>query len=179
MKTCKVCKSQYGLDQFPVDKRNKDGRTGQCIECTKIYKRERRRSRHEHYTKHDRERSKSTKRMVANAVRYKQWKLSNPIKDKAKSLVRSAIRAGILTRKPCVICNNATSYGHHEDYSKPLEVVWLCQIHHRARHDGRLELTHKHFDRSAAQWEGLRSWRSCTLRTSLLDYIRDSRDCPL
>jgi hypothetical protein len=23
---------------------------------------------------------------------------------------------------------------HHEDYSRPLDVVWLCPTHHKARH---------------------------------------------
>lgn len=45
-----------------------------------------------------------------------------------------AIRKGDLKRKPCCICLNAPAQGHHEDYGRPLEVVWLCAPHHRQLH---------------------------------------------
>ena len=54
----------------------------------------------------------------------------NLIKLKAVSAVGHAIRDGYLVRQPCEVCGNPKSQGHHEDYSKPLEVVWLCQTHH-------------------------------------------------
>jgi hypothetical protein len=36
---------------------------------------------------------------------------------------------------PCVVCGNPKTDGHHEDYSKVLDVVWLCRKHHMERHD--------------------------------------------
>jgi len=48
--------------------------------------------------------------------------------------VRRAIDAGKLVREPCEVCGNTKSEGHHEDYSKPLDVVWLCRKHHVAAH---------------------------------------------
>jgi hypothetical protein len=52
----------------------------------------------------------------------------------AVQLVGEEIRAGRLVRLPCVVCGEAKSQGHHEDYDKPLEVVWLCGEHHASRH---------------------------------------------
>jgi hypothetical protein len=48
--------------------------------------------------------------------------------------VAKALKKGILKRQPCVICGNEKTHGHHEDYNKPLDVVWLCSLHHRKRH---------------------------------------------
>lgn len=56
------------------------------------------------------------------------------IRIKARSDVNHAIRDGKLDRMPCVVCGNERSEGHHEDYSKPLDVIWLCRKHHREVH---------------------------------------------
>lgn len=55
-------------------------------------------------------------------------------KGKAHSAVNHALLMGRLERKPCSICGNTSSQAHHEDYSKPLDVVWLCRKHHQLRH---------------------------------------------
>lgn len=36
--------------------------------------------------------------------------------------------------KPCEICDYQETDKHHDDYSKPLEVIWLCRKHHIQRH---------------------------------------------
>jgi len=56
-------------------------------------------------------------------------------KDTARLLLKTEIRAGRMNRQPCEVCgiNNGVQ-GHHEDYSKPLEVIWLCRKHHRQLH---------------------------------------------
>ena len=54
-------------------------------------------------------------------------------KNTARRAVRSAIAAGTLTRLPCEVCGN-TAQAHHDDYSQPLSVRWLCPIHHNETH---------------------------------------------
>jgi hypothetical protein len=56
------------------------------------------------------------------------------IKGNIKQRVLWAVKIGKLKRKPCVICGNKKVEGHHEDYNKPFEVLWLCKKHHLARH---------------------------------------------
>ena len=55
-------------------------------------------------------------------------------KSNARQLVCWAIKKGKLKRKNCEVCNKEKVFAHHEDYSKPLEVVWLCLKHHFERH---------------------------------------------
>lgn len=55
-------------------------------------------------------------------------------KRAARNALKYAVRKGVLIRKPCEVCGNVKSEGHHEDYSKPLEVRWLCSIHHHEIH---------------------------------------------
>jgi len=59
---------------------------------------------------------------------------NNPEKAAANDSLNYAIRAGKISRQPCVICGSSNSQGHHENYDKPLEVVWLCAECHRKLH---------------------------------------------
>ena len=64
----------------------------------------------------------------------REWRKRNPEKMRAHKLVRRAIDRGELFRQPC-LCGNPKSEAHHEDYSKPLEVEWLCRKCHHDRHN--------------------------------------------
>jgi len=45
-------------------------------------------------------------------------------------------RRGKLLPQPCSSCQNPMSQKHHEDYNKPLEVLWLCRKCHLSLHLG-------------------------------------------
>jgi hypothetical protein len=55
-------------------------------------------------------------------------------RHEARWLVRRAINSGRLNRKPCEVCGETKSHAHHDDYSRPLDVRWLCPTHHREHH---------------------------------------------
>ena len=57
-----------------------------------------------------------------------------PEKEKARWLFHYAIKIGKLKKNPCVVCGNVNSQGHHKDYFFPLNVVWLCPLHHAEKH---------------------------------------------
>jgi hypothetical protein len=39
-----------------------------------------------------------------------------------------------LVRRLREVCGDPDAHAHHEDYSKPLEVRWLCTQHHNEAH---------------------------------------------
>lgn len=51
-------------------------------------------------------------------------------KHKCRKIFESAVKSGQIKRMPCVICGDENSEGHHEDYTKPLDVIFLCRKHH-------------------------------------------------
>lgn len=53
---------------------------------------------------------------------------------KARRKVRHEIEMGRMTRLPCEVCHESPAHAHHDDYSKPLDVRWLCPEHHREHH---------------------------------------------
>lgn len=60
------------------------------------------------------------------------------VKARAHQMVATAVSQGKLKRSAvCQDCGDSstnTLHGHHEDYAKPLDVVWLCVGCHRRRH---------------------------------------------
>ena len=59
----------------------------------------------------------------------------NPEKVAARLAVSRAIVAGKLRKHPCEVCGSAKVEAHHPDYSKPLDVRWLCPPHHIELHN--------------------------------------------
>jgi hypothetical protein len=68
----------------------------------------------------------------------------NPIQSAARRKLEKATRNGSLIRRPCAICNDARTEGHHWDYSGPLDVFWLCRKHHVDAHEGKILLPASH-----------------------------------
>lgn len=54
----------------------------------------------------------------------------------ARSHAKNAQNRGQIKQSPCEKCGSADSQKHHQDYSKPLEVIWLCRDCHKAIHGG-------------------------------------------
>lgn len=63
----------------------------------------------------------------------KRWNERNVEKRQAHKLVENAIARGDLVPMPCELCG-ASAQAHHDDYSRPLDVRWLCQPHHAEHH---------------------------------------------
>lgn len=57
------------------------------------------------------------------------------MRQAARNYLNRLIRQGLVKRKNCEICGSDKNVeAHHEDYGKPLEVRWLCRVHHDDMH---------------------------------------------
>ncbi|NDC96288.1 hypothetical protein EBZ38_09895 [bacterium] len=65
---------------------------------------------------------------------FADWRKRNRQKVNAHGRVNKAIKAGKLMKMPCEKCGSLNVHGHHDDYTKPLEVRWLCPKHHGEQH---------------------------------------------
>jgi len=68
---------------------------------------------------------------------YRKWKYANLEKIRAGKLLYKAIIRGRIIRPDTCPCGAPNPSGHHEDYSKPLMVMWLCHKCHMALHHKR------------------------------------------
>ena len=129
-KQCFKCRSVKPLVDFYKHPMMGDGHLGKCKECTKLDVQKNRRRNLNYYRAYDRIRGN---RMTAEDVR--RQRARHPEKYKARTAVGNAIRDGRLIRQPCQECGAAENvHAHHHDYSKPLDVTWLCSDCHWQEH---------------------------------------------
>lgn len=67
-------------------------------------------------------------------TRQKKWSDAHPRETWAHSALRSALRRGLVEKKPCEVCGDENADGHHPDYDRPMLVHWLCRKHHKEEH---------------------------------------------
>jgi spore maturation protein CgeB len=70
------------------------------------------------------------------ATRPKHSELSPEARMKAnvRAIAKYHLRAGRIEQEPCEVCGAFDSQMHHDDYTKPKEVRWLCRRHHLKVH---------------------------------------------
>lgn len=134
MKKCFKCGEEKPLDDFYKHSQMADGHLNKCKECNKSDVQRNYRARKEQYREYDRSRQQRPERRAAKLIYGKMRKQRFPHKAKANEMVSNAIRDGRLIRQPCEVCGERKSQAHHDDYFKPLDVRWLCFVHHREVH---------------------------------------------
>ena len=122
-------------DFYPLA-RMKDGVFNKCKECYKKDVRENRLSKIEYYREYDSRRAKLPDRIKLATMQTKAWRNEDARRNRCHSAVSRAIKNGLLVPAPCKLCGELKSVAHHDDYDKPLEVVWLCQSCHVKLHKG-------------------------------------------
>jgi len=142
VKTCKDCLERKLETAFYFHKQS-NTRLNSCKECVKSRVRVYRAENIDRVREYDRERGLRPERKLRarqSAHKYKKpasgWRIKNKEKYKAHIAVSNAVRDGRL-KKPerCERCSGRYAiHGHHEDYSKPLDVIWLCRFCHGERH---------------------------------------------
>jgi uncharacterized protein YgiM (DUF1202 family) len=103
------------VDNFHVATTQVSGYSSLCKDCFRAYR-------------------KTNEWKDSNLRATKKWSSLNSDKVKAHRKVQNSIRRGKLNKGRCEVCGSEKAHAHHEDYSKPLEVIWLCHDHHTKLH---------------------------------------------
>jgi hypothetical protein len=133
-KECFKCNTVKPLSEFYKHSKMADGHVNKCKECNKNDVTSNRNKNLEKYRAYDRARGKIPERIKANTEINRAWRAEDSRRNAAHTQVARAIRNGVLVRQPCCRCGEAKTVAHHEDYDKPLDVMWLCQPCHKKRH---------------------------------------------
>lgn len=135
MKRCFKCGEEKPLDEFYKHKQMADGHVNKCKICNKKDVHENRVLQIDKIRAYDRKRGRTKRRIKQCSDRLKIWRIKNPEKYAAHSAANNAIRDGLLVKQPCAVCGTDSNIQkHHHDYNKPLDVVFLCPIHHKRAH---------------------------------------------
>lgn len=150
MQVCRLCGIEKSFDGFYKHPSSKTGYDSKCKDCAKAMTKAARERNPEHYKAFDRARANRPDRVSARkayrqteegkkavARANKAYQMRAPERRAAHIAVGNAIRDGVLKPWPiCAIpeCLCETVEAHHSDYSRPLDVVWLCNDHHREAH---------------------------------------------
>lgn len=133
-KECFKCNIVKPITEFYKHSMMADGHLNKCKECAKSDVSKHRNQNIEKIRAYDRQRGKIPERIKTNQEVTKVWRSEDVRRQRAHNAVSRAIKAGALLRSPCIRCGEKKSVAHHEDYDKPLEVMWLCQPCHKQRH---------------------------------------------
>lgn len=147
---CKQCDEVKSHNEFYEYKKGSGVFFSKCKECVKSNVSKHRVENIEKLRAYDRNRPNKAERVLANKERLDsdpiakkkydeqraEWSKKNRHKRNANLKVSRAIMRGTIKREyNCSKCNSDIRIeAHHEDYEKPLEVIWLCSKCHHARH---------------------------------------------
>lgn len=136
-KVCFKCREEKPLSEFYAHKKMRDGHLNKCKECTKRDVKSNYRKNRVQRQDYEKRREQDPKRKAAKLEYMRKVRASNPEAYKARTAVDNALRDGRLKKEACVLCHcEERVQAHHPDYSKPLDVVWLCRDCHRRHHGG-------------------------------------------
>lgn len=106
-----------------------------CRKCSneraKIWRSKNKDKIRKYFKKYGKEYTKSGKAIIS----VNKWKARNKEKNSIYLKVFYEIKMGRMIKGECEVCGNPKVDGHHKDYSKPLEVTWLCRKHHKEEHN--------------------------------------------
>lgn len=118
---CYRCKKEKEPAEFYKDAGRSTGYMSKCKPCCKQVVMERRKTP-----------NGKAKLVIASRV----WKRNNKIKERAHKAVARALAKNLITKpSTCTNCPSSERIeGHHENYEKQLDVIWLCQKCHNNLH---------------------------------------------
>jgi len=134
MKHCNSCDTTKPRSDFHKRAASIDGLCAKCKPCQAKYDKSRANLPHRVAAREEYQRTRSGLDAMNRSRR--RWVKRNKEKRVAHYAVSNAVRDGRLDKQDaCTKCGSKKRIeAHHEDYSKPLDVEWLCLKCHRAKH---------------------------------------------
>lgn len=148
-KKCSVCGFTKDLSEYYKHPKMADGHLNKCKECQKANSRAARDRNPDHYREYDKARANQPERVkarreyirtdagrLAKARATKNYQERYPMKRAAHTIVSNAIRDDKL-KKPGAYESCGSNHkieAHHDNYTKPLDVRWLCEECHKEWH---------------------------------------------
>lgn len=134
---CSTCRQFLSREEFYENKKTVIGIKCQCKRChCKTSS-----SSRDYHRSLDSNREFMARARIANPEKFRERdRLRKRDLDcpeiRARTILNKAVRSGKLSRpSTCSVCGGSGRIeGHHKDYSKPLEVVWLCSRCHGRKH---------------------------------------------
>ena len=146
MKTCKQCEIKKPMTEYYAHKEMADGHLNKCKSCVRFRVLNNTKENADYYKQYDKQRNMLPHRVAARKayLQTEQGKLATkkahknyvktfPLRRAASIIVGNALQNGRLKKLPCLICGEKAE-AHHPDYSRPLDVIWLCIKHHKETH---------------------------------------------
>lgn len=134
MKKCFKCLSVKSFGDFYKHPKMTGGRLNKCKECVRLDVDKYRLKNLERLRAYDKQKAKAYSKTETSKKTKINYRKNNLIKGRAHSRVQYLIESGKMKRLPCEVCGEVKSQAHHDDYNKPLDVRFLCQIHHSEHH---------------------------------------------
>lgn len=125
MKACVICGETKPLSDFYKHPNMADGRLNKCKKC---------------HIARNKDNQAAYRHSDSYAARKGEWIATRVNKDRleqeARQALYNAIRRGEIKKAPaCWYCGSTDRIeGHHADYARPLDVIWLCRKCHARVH---------------------------------------------
>lgn len=138
LKRCSKCGEEKPTSGFYRHPETKDGLNSWCKDCTASRWQDWR-ARHPNYKqtrtpeqRHRWAQAEYRRDPTKKTRECQRRRKENPLAYAARTAVGNALQSGRLVRpSACSACGKPCKPdGHHEDYTKPLEVVWVCKSCH-------------------------------------------------
>lgn len=156
VKICFKCNQLKPLSEYYKHPQMSYGYLNKCKICAKLDVKKHRNNNLEEVRKYDRERANLPHRIKLRKEVEKKWRSDpelkkrtselkrawqekNRIKRAAHIITNNAMQRGKLIKQPCEVCGNKKVDAHHDDYTKPLDVRWLCKKHRAEHHKAERE----------------------------------------
>ena len=117
---CRKCGETKYLYLFKVNSSLPSGHTYLCKSCANLESLKYKNTNKDYFKKYYKQHRKKINKQI------REWLNKHPdVKN-----CRNRLNTGRIKKSPCTICKNPMSEAHHNDYSKPKDIIWLCKKHH-------------------------------------------------